>query len=281
MTLPSGHAYPRWDAGARTQNGRVVASGGMDPTGAAAIVTGGASGLGEATSRRLAAAGCHVVVVDLQDDKGKALAEELGGSFSHADVRNVEEVQAAVDVATGAGPLRVLVNCAGIGWAQRTIGRSGEPHDLNAFEQVVGVNLIGTFNVIRLAASAMNGTDPLDDGERGVIVSIASVAAFDGQIGQASYSASKGGIVGMTLPIARDLAAAGIRVNTIAPGIIDTPLFALAGDETKDQLGSQVLFPKRMGKPDEVAALVMQMVENSYVNGETVRLDGGIRMPPK
>lgn len=253
----------------------------MDITGTSAIVTGGASGLGEATSRRLAAAGAKVVVLDMQDAKGEPLAKELGGAFVHADVTNTEEVQAAVDAASEMGPLRVLVNCAGIGWAQRTVDRGGNPHDLGAFEKVVSVNLIGTFNCIRVAASAMSQTEELEYGERGAIVNTASVAAFDGQIGQASYSASKGGVVGMTLPIARDLAAVGIRVNTIAPGLIDTPLLGMLPDPQKEALGQSVLFPKRLGTPDDFASLALELVTNGYLNGETFRLDGGIRMPPK
>ncbi len=253
----------------------------MDISGSSALVTGGASGLGGATSRLLAAKGAKVTVVDLQDDKGEALAAEIGGNYAHADVTDTEQVQAAVARANADGDLRMIANCAGIGWAQRTVGKGGEPHDMGAFEKVVQVNLIGTFNVIRLAASAMSQNEPGEDGERGAMVNIASVAAFDGQIGQASYSASKGGIVGMTLPIARDLAAIGIRVCTIAPGIIDTPLFAFATEETKAGLGASVLFPKRMGRPEEVADLIAAIFANSYLNGETIRLDGGIRMPPK
>ncbi len=253
----------------------------MDIDGVSAIVTGGASGLGEATSRRLAAKGARVVVLDMQNEKGEPLASELGGVFVHADVTNTEEVQAAVDAAGELGPLRVLVNCAGIGWAQRTVDRSGAPADLGAFEKVVSVNLIGSFNCIRLAASAMSQTEPGEYGERGAIVNTASVAAFDGQIGQASYSASKGGVVGMTLPIARDLAAVGVRVNTIAPGLIDTPLLGLLPDEQKEVLAQSVLFPKRLGTPDDFASLALELVTNGYLNGETFRLDGGIRMPPK
>ena len=253
----------------------------MEISGVAAIVTGGASGLGEATARQLAERGAKVVVVDMQDDKGEPVAKELEGVYVHADVTNTEEVQAAVDAAVELGPLRVLVNCAGIGWAQRTVGRGGEPHDLGAFEKVVAVNLVGTFNCIRLAASAMSETDPLDHDERGAIVNTASVAAFDGQIGQASYSASKGGVVGMTLPIARDLAAVGIRVCTIAPGLVDTPLLGMLPDPQKEALGQSVLFPKRLGQPDDFASLAVEILTNSYLNGETVRLDGGIRMPPK
>jgi NAD(P)-dependent dehydrogenase (short-subunit alcohol dehydrogenase family) len=253
----------------------------MDISGAAALVTGGASGLGGATSRLLAEHGATVTIVDLQDEKGQPLAEEIGGNFAHADVTDTDQVQAAVGKANAGGNLRIVANCAGIGWAQRTVGKGAVPHDLGAFEKIVQVNLIGTFNVIRLAASAMSENEPMVDDERGAIVNIASVAAFDGQIGQASYSASKGGIVGMTLPIARDLAAVGIRVCTIAPGIVDTPLFAFATEDTKAGLGASVLFPRRMGRPEEVASLVLEVCRNSYLNGETIRLDGGIRMPPK
>jgi NAD(P)-dependent dehydrogenase (short-subunit alcohol dehydrogenase family) len=253
----------------------------MEINGTSAIVTGGASGLGEATTRRLAGAGATVIILDMNAEKGEALATEVGGLFVSADVTNPEQVQVAVDAAVDAGPLRSLVNCAGIGWAQRTIGRDGEPHDLGAFEKVVQVNVIGTFNCIRLAASAMSKTDALEHGERGAIVNTASVAAFDGQIGQASYSASKGGVVGMTLPIARDLSAVGIRNNTIAPGLIDTPLLGLLPDEQKAQLAANVLFPKRLGLPDDFASLAFELLTNGYMNGEMIRLDGGNRMPPK
>ncbi|MGH8927393.1 MAG: SDR family NAD(P)-dependent oxidoreductase, partial [Acidimicrobiia bacterium] len=198
----------------------------MDLNGVAALVTGGASGLGAATVRRLAAAGAHVVIADLQDEKGKDLASEVEGTFSHTDVTVDSEMQAAVDLAMEAGPLRAVVNCAGIGPPARTLNRDGSPHDIGHFRTVIEINLIGTFNTIRLSAAAMATTEPLENGQRGAIVNTASVAAYDGQIGQAAYSASKGGIVGMTLPIARDLSAVGVRVNTIAPGIIDTPLLA-------------------------------------------------------
>ena len=229
----------------------------MDISGASALVTGGASGLGGATSRLLAEQGAKVTIVDLQDEKGEAMAAEVGGRFAHADITNTEEVEAAVAMANADGDLRIVANCAGIGWAQRTVGKGGEPADLGAFEKVVVVNAVGTFNVIRLAASAMSQNEPVgEDNERGAMVNIASVAAFDGQIGQARYSAAKGAIVGMTLPIARDLAAAGIRVCTIAPGTIDTPMFAFASEDTKEGLGAGVLFPKRMGRPTEVASLM-------------------------
>ncbi len=253
----------------------------MDISGAAGIVTGGASGLGAATVRKLAAAGVRVVVLDLQDDLGEQVAAEVKGAYVHADVTNAEEVQAAVDAAMEMGPLRVLVNCAGIGPPQRTLNRDGSPHDLEHFQKLININLVGTFNCIRLAAVAIAATDELGDNERGAIVNTASVAAFDGQIGQAAYSASKGGVVGMTLPIARDLASRGIRVNTIAPGIIDTPLLAGLPEPARMSLGQQVLHPKRLGRPDEYADLALHLITHSYINGETIRMDGGIRMGPK
>ncbi|MCX7620007.1 MAG: SDR family NAD(P)-dependent oxidoreductase [Acidimicrobiales bacterium] len=261
----------------------------MDISGASAIVTGGASGLGEATARLFASKGARVVIADLdrQADKGKALAEEIGGVFSPTDVTDTDQVIAAVEAAKDLGPLRALVNCAGLGWATRTIGKDGQyssAHDLEVFRKVVEVNLIGTFNCIRLAATAMSTMEPVDEyGERGAIVNVASVAAFDGQIGQASYSASKGGVVGMTLPIARDLAAVGIRVNCIAPGLIDTPIYGTgeASEQFKERLKAGVLFPKRLGRAEEFATLALELVTNSYMNAETIRLDGGIRMQPK
>ena len=257
----------------------------MDITGASAIVTGGASGLGEATSRLLAERGARVVVMDLdrQQEKGDALAKEIGGVFVGADVTNHEEVQAAVDAAVEMGPLKALVNCAGIGFATRTIDKNGNPHDLDIFRKVIEINLIGTFNCIRLAASAMNNNEGDVDGCKGAVVNTASVAAYDGQIGQASYSASKGGVVGMTLPIARDLAAAGIRVNTIAPGLIDTPIYGEGegADAFKAHLGESVLFPSRLGHAAEFASIAVELLTNSYANGMDIRIDGGIRMPPK
>jgi NAD(P)-dependent dehydrogenase (short-subunit alcohol dehydrogenase family) len=254
----------------------------MRTQGAAALVTGGASGLGEATVRRLAEAGAVCTILDRNAEKGKALAAELGGAnFVEADVTDSEEVAAAVAAAGEAGPLRICVNCAGLGIAMRTIARDGTPHDLDAFRFVLNVNLIGTFNVLRLAASAMSRNESLEDGERGVIVNTASVAAFDGQIGQIAYSASKGGIVSMTLTAARDLAPSGIRVVTVAPGTFDTPLMGFASQETKEGLAANIPFPRRMGDPREFAALVAHVVENTYLNGETIRLDGAIRMPPK
>ncbi len=258
----------------------------MDIQGCSAVVTGGASGIGAAVARRLAAAGARVVVADLQEDKGAALAEEIGGAFVKVDVTQTADVVAAVDKAESLGPVRVLVNSAGIGWAQRTVGKDGtyeSAADLDAFKKVVAINLVGTFDCIRIAGTAMSRTEPLPSGERGAIVNLASVAAFDGQIGQASYSASKGGVVGMTLPIARDLAAIGVRVNTVAPGLVDTPIYGEgeASEAFKAQLEKGVLFPKRLGDPDELASMVLEAVTNSYLNAETIRVDGGIRMQPK
>ncbi|MDJ0497144.1 MAG: SDR family oxidoreductase [Acidimicrobiia bacterium] len=253
----------------------------MDVAGTSAVVTGGASGLGAATARRLAAAGVRVVVVDLQDDLGDAVADQVGGAYINADVTDEGAIQAAVDAAVEMAPLRILVNCAGIAPPARTVNRDGEPHELRMFEKVIAVNLVGSFNCIRLAAAAMARTDPLDHGERGAIVNTASVAAFDGQIGQAAYSASKGGIVGLTLPIARDLSSIGVRVNTIAPGIMDTPMLAGLPEKAKESLGHQVLFPQRLGTTAEYADLAYFLVTHSYMNGETVRMDGGIRMAPK
>ena len=255
----------------------------MDIQGASAIVTGGASGLGAATARLLAERGAKVVVVDLNEDLGGAVASEVGGVFAKADVADEAQVQAAVDAASAMGPLRALINCAGLGSAARTVNREGKPFDLKTFEFIIRVNLVGTFNCLRLAAAAMAKVEPLTEGDRGAIVNTASVAAFDGQIGQVAYSASKGGVVGMTLPIARDLSALGIRVNTIAPGLIDTPIYGEgeASDAFKENLGRNVLFPKRLGTADEFASLALEMVTNSYMNAETVRIDGGIRMPPR
>ncbi|MBT0567454.1 SDR family NAD(P)-dependent oxidoreductase [Williamsia sp. CHRR-6] len=258
----------------------------MDITGASAIVTGGASGIGEASARQLAAKGAKVVVADLQADKGEALAKEIGGVFVSVDVTDTEQIKAAVDKALELGPLRALVNSAGIGSAQRTIGRDGEydsAFNLDIYKKVIAINLIGTFDCIRLAATAMSRAEATDTGEKGAIVNMASVAAFDGQIGQVAYSSSKGGVVGMTLPVARDLAAAGIRVNTVAPGLIDTPIYG-SGPESeafKAHLGESVLFPKRLGQPDELASMVIELITNSYMNAEVVRVDGGIRLPPK
>ncbi len=258
----------------------------MDITGASAIVTGGASGIGAASARMLAERGAKVVVADLQEDKGQALATEIGGAFCKVDVTSTDDIIAAVEMALSMGPLRVLVNSAGIGWAQRTVGKDGQYEsaaNLDAFKKVIAINLIGTFDCTRIAATAMSRSEPLDNGERGAIVNIASVAAFDGQIGQASYSASKGGVVGMTLPVARDLAAIGVRVNTVAPGLIDTPIYGEgdASEAFKENLQKGVLFPQRLGHPEELASVVIECVTNSYLNAESVRVDGGIRMPPK
>ena len=253
----------------------------MDITGVAAIVSGGASGLGAATARALAGAGATVTIADLNAERGEKLAAELDGRFVACDVTDEASVRAAVDTAAGTGPLRVAVSCAGIGWAQRTVGRDGSPHDLAPFAKVIQVNLIGTFNLLRLAGSAISAVDPLEGGERGVVVNTASVAAFDGQIGQISYSASKGGVVAMTLPAARDLAPIGIRVCTIAPGVFDTPLLGGLPEDQRQALAKDVVFPRRLGQPEEYAALVRSIVENPYLNGETLRLDGGLRMPPR
>ena len=253
----------------------------MDLVGVAAVVTGGASGLGAATARRLALAGALVVIADLQDEKGHALANEVGGEYAHTDVTNESEVEAAVAVAMAMAPLRVLVNCAGIAPPARTLNREGVPHDLGHFKSLIEVNLNGTFNVIRLVAAAMATTEPMAHGQRGAIVNTASVAAFDGQIGQAAYSASKAGIVGMTLPIARDLSSVGIRVNTLAPGIMDTPLLAGLPEPARESLGQQVLFPKRLGTPEEFAEAAYFLLTHDYMNAETIRMDGGIRMAPK
>jgi 3-hydroxyacyl-CoA dehydrogenase/3-hydroxy-2-methylbutyryl-CoA dehydrogenase len=251
--------------------------------GAGALVAGGASGLGAATVRRLHAGGARVVIADMNAEKGEALATELGerAHFAEANVMEPDQVQAAVDAAaSGKGGLRISVCCAGIGWAQRTAGRQG-PHDLEIFHNVIKVNLIGTFNVLRLAAAKMVDSEPDEGGERGVCVNTASIAAFDGQIGQVAYSASKGGIVGMTLPAARDLASRGVRVVTIAPGTFDTPLLAALPEEARVELGNQIPFPSRLGDPDEFAALAVHIVENPMLNGETIRLDGALRMPPR
>jgi NAD(P)-dependent dehydrogenase (short-subunit alcohol dehydrogenase family) len=258
----------------------------MELNGTAAIVTGGASGLGEATARLLTERGVRVLIADVQDEKGAALAAELGGAFAHTDVADTTQVIAAVEAARGLGPLYSLVNCAGVGWAARTIGKDGEyasAHDLDLYKKVIEINLIGTFNCIRLAATAMSHNAPDDDGCRGAIVNTASVAAQDGQIGQAAYSSSKGGIVGMTLPVARDLAAIGVRVNTILPGLIDTPIYGTgdAATQVKNKLGVMVLFPHRLGRASEFASMAVELLRNSYMNAECVRLDAGIRMQPK
>jgi NAD(P)-dependent dehydrogenase (short-subunit alcohol dehydrogenase family) len=258
----------------------------MDIVGASAIVTGGASGLGEATARLLARRGAKVVVADLQDERGHALAEEIGGSYAHTDVTSTETVIAAVEDAKELGPLRVLVNCAGIGSAMRTVGRQPtyeSAFDLDQFTKVININLIGTFNCIRLVATAMAANEPQDNGERGSILNTASLAAFEGQIGQAAYSASKGGVVGLTVPVARDLSVIGVRVNCIAPGLIDTPIYGTgeASEAFKDKLKRDVLFPDRLGTADEFASLALEVITNSYMNAETIRIDGGARLQPK
>jgi len=253
----------------------------MEIEGAGALVAGGASGLGAATARMLAAGGARVVVVDLNAERGEALAAEIGGEFASADVTDPSAVEAAVQRAAGAERgLRISVCCAGVGWAER-LARSRGPHDLELFSKVVQVNLIGTFNVLRLAAMSMIGNEPDDGEERGVCVNTASIAAFDGQIGQVAYAASKGGIVGLTLPAARDVASKGVRVMTIAPGLFDTPLLAALPDAAREALGAGIPFPSRLGDPEEYALMVSQIVANPMLNGETIRLDGALRMPPK
>jgi NAD(P)-dependent dehydrogenase (short-subunit alcohol dehydrogenase family) len=253
----------------------------MELNGIGALVAGGASGLGEATARELAARGARVAVVDLNEERGPGLAEEIGGLFTAADVTDEERVSAAVEEAADAfGGLRLAVSCAGIGWAERTVKKDG-PAALAPFETVVRVNLVGTFNVLRLTAAAMAQNDPDEAGERGAVVMTASIAAFDGQIGQTAYAASKAGVAGLTLPAARDLARLGIRVCTIAPGLFDTPLLAGLPEEARRALGDQIPFPSRLGRPQEYARLACQIAENTMLNGEVIRLDGALRMPPK
>ena len=252
----------------------------MDIAGKVFIVTGGASGLGEGTARMLAANGATVLIADLQVEKGEALATELGGAFVKCDVSQEADAQAAVDRAVGLGKLFGLVNCAGIAPAAKTVGKEGA-HALHLFSKVITVNLIGSFNMIRLAAQAMSKNEPEPTGERGVLISTASVAAFDGQMGQAAYSASKGGVVGMTLPIARDLARNGIRNMTIAPGIFGTPMLFSMPKEVQDALAANVPFPSRLGTPQDYAKLVHQIITNEMLNGEVIRLDGAIRLAPK
>jgi NAD(P)-dependent dehydrogenase (short-subunit alcohol dehydrogenase family) len=242
----------------------------MDLNGIGALVAGGASGLGEATARELAARGARVTVADLNEERGQALAAEIGGAFAAADVTDEEQVRAAVESVDG---LRLAVSCAGIGWAERTVKKDG-PASLQPFETVVRVNLIGTFNVLRMS-------EPDTAGERGAVVMTASIAAFDGQIGQTAYAASKGGVVGLTLPAARDLSRLGIRVCTIAPGLFDTPLLAALPQEARDALGASIPFPPRLGRPEEYAALACHIAENTMLNGEVLRLDGALRMAPK
>ncbi len=256
----------------------------MQLDGAVALVTGGASGLGEATVRAFAAKGARIAIMDRPNSNGAELAAELGDSnaiFVPADVTNTEQVSAAIQqVMTKFGALHINVNCAGVGTAMKTTGKGG-PMPLEMFELCIRVNLIGTFNVLRLAATEMLKNTPNAEGERGVLINTASVAAFDGQVGQAAYSASKGGVVGMTLPIARDLSRDGIRCLTIAPGTFDTPMLAMLPEPARQALAANIPFPPRLGQPKEYAALAVHLVENAYLNGETIRLDGAIRMPPK
>jgi NAD(P)-dependent dehydrogenase (short-subunit alcohol dehydrogenase family) len=256
----------------------------VDISQASAIVTGGASGLGEATAKLLASRGARVVVLDLQQDRGAQIAAEIDGVFVKSDVADEDGVASAVATASGLAPLRVLVNAAGWGKPGRIIDKDLHPIPLSDFETIVRINLIGTYNCSRLAAAAMAATEPLADGtSRGAILHTASVAAFDGQIGQTPYSASKGGVVGMTLPMSRDLARHGIRVNTIAPGLIDTPIYDKVPDteEFKARLGRSVVYPQRMGTAEEFASFALEVITNDYVNGETIRVDGAIRMPPQ
>ena len=253
----------------------------MNPSGQVAIVTGGGSGLGEATARALAAKGAKVAIFDVGMERAEKVAADLGGLAVKCDVSSAEGAEKAIaEVAEKLGEPRILINCAGIGIAMKTTGKEGA-HPLDLYEKVIRVNLVGTFNMIRLFAVRCEKADPLDGGERGVIVNTASVAAFDGQIGQAAYSSSKGGVVGMTLPVARDLSRAGIRVCTIAPGIFKTPMMAGLPEEAQASLGLQVPFPPRLGDPSEYAALACHIVENQMLNGETIRLDGAIRMAPR
>ena len=252
--------------------------------GTSALVAGGASGLGEATVRALAEAGARVTIADLNSEKGEALVAELGpekAAFVETDVTDAAAVSAAVAAAAEAdGGLRISVCCAGVGWAERVAHRGG-PHNLEMFSKVISINLIGTFNMLSQAAAAMSGNEADSEGERGVCINTASIAAYDGQIGQIAYSASKGGIVGMTLPAARDLASRGVRVMTIAPGLFDTPLLAALPDEAREALGAGIPYPSRLGRPEEYARLVEEIVANTMLNGETIRLDGALRMPPK
>lgn len=246
------------------------------------IVTGGASGLGGAVSQMIAANGGRIIIADVQSDKGESLARDLGAKarFIRCDVTNETDAHAAVEAASALGALRGLVNCAGVAIGEKTVGKDG-PHALGSFVRVIGINLIGTFNMIRVAADAMSKLEPTADAERGVLINTASVAAYDGQIGQAAYAASKGGVVGMTLPIARDLARQGIRCVTIAPGLFATPMLLGMPQEVQDALGRQPPYPSRLGRPDEYASLAKHVIENVMLNGETIRLDGAIRLPPK
>jgi NAD(P)-dependent dehydrogenase (short-subunit alcohol dehydrogenase family) len=249
----------------------------MELKGIGALIAGGASGLGEATARELAGRGARVTIADLNEERGEPLADELGGAFAPTDVTDEAQVQSAVE---GAGEIRLAVSCAGIGWAERTVKKDG-PAALQPFETVVRVNLIGTFNVLRLSAAAMAENEPDDEGERGAVVMTASIAAYEGQIGQTAYAASKGGVVGLTLPAARDLAGRGVRVCTIAPGLFDTPLLAALPEDAREALGKTMPFPQRLGRPEEYARLACAIAENRMLNGEVIRLDGALRMAPK
>lgn len=254
----------------------------MKIEGIVALVTGGASGLGEATLRALVSKGAKAVILDMNAEKGAKVAAELGDgvAFVETDVTDAEQVQAAIDKAASMGDLRVAVNCAGVGWAARTVNRKGEAHDFDLFKKVIQINLVGTFNVLRLSAAQMSKNEPVD-GERGVIVNTASIAAYDGQIGQVAYAASKGGVVGMTLPAARDLSRALVRVCTIAPGTFDTPMLASLPEEVRQALAAGIPNPQRLGDPAEFGALASHIVENAYLNAEVIRLDGALRMAPK
>ncbi|GAA1226410.1 SDR family oxidoreductase [Prauserella halophila] len=255
----------------------------MELEGTSAVVTGGASGLGAAAARRLAAAGARVVIADLQEDRGGLVADEIGGTFARVDVTRADEVGRVVSEAAAAGPLRAVVTAAGVGWTESTVSDDGHAHAGESFEWVVRTNLLGTFEVVRTAAEVMAAQEPADDGERGAIAMLSSVEAFDGQEGQVAYAAAKAAIAGMTLPLARDLAAVGVRATGIAPGFIDTPIFG-TGDEAdvfKARVAEDVPFPRRMGSPDEVASLILECLTNPYLNGETVRIDGALRMPPR
>jgi NAD(P)-dependent dehydrogenase (short-subunit alcohol dehydrogenase family) len=256
----------------------------VDVNGVAAIVTGGGSGIGAASARALTKRGARCVVLDRDADKGAALASELGGVFAEADVTDEEQVQAAVAAAVELGPLRVLVNAAGIASANRTVDRNGDPFPLGKFARVVSINLVGTFNCLRLAAAEMAKTEPVNaDGGRGSILNVASVAAFEGQTGQAAYAASKAGVVGMTLAVARDLASIGVRVNTVAPGLVDTPIYGSGerSEALKAGLAENVLFPRRLGTAEELASLIVEVLTNDYMNAETIRVDGGARLAAK
>jgi NAD(P)-dependent dehydrogenase (short-subunit alcohol dehydrogenase family) len=258
----------------------------MELKGTSAIVTGGASGLGEATAKLLASRGVHVVVADLQEEAGSALAKEIGGTFVRCNVTSEEDAIAAADAAIAAAPLWSCVNCAGVGWAARTIGKDGEytsAHPLDDYRRIIEINLIGTFNVSRIAATAMGRHEPDEDGARGAIINTGSLAAEDGQIGQVAYSSSKGGVVGLTLPMARDLSVIGVRVNTILPGLINTPIYGTSerSEEFKAKLARDVLFPHRLGYGAEYASLCVELLSNSYMNAEVIRIDAGARLQPK